>query len=93
MNRPQKITGIGCGVVTLILGLAVLAAFVTEGHAVVAGGHSTISEMFWLVWATQPWVIWLVSVVVAFIVGFLFGHFLAQSRGVYDDIRQKGLGS
>jgi phosphotransferase system glucose/maltose/N-acetylglucosamine-specific IIC component len=92
LNKPQKVTAAGCALVLVFIAFAVVIALAVEGHAISSGGNSTISEMFWLVWAEQPWVIWLATITVSFIVGFLFGHFLAQSRDVYEDIRQKGLG-
>jgi hypothetical protein len=54
-----------------------------EIKAVQQGGGSTISEMTWRLWADQPWVIWIISVVFAFVLGFLMGHFVGQSRELY----------
>jgi hypothetical protein len=66
----------------------VVYLLVAEFFGVKQGGESTISEVMWLAWVAQPWVIWLVSVVLAFITGFLSGHFFGQSSAVYDAIRR-----
>jgi hypothetical protein len=58
-----------------------------EIMAVRQGGDSTISRVIWGLWSDQPWVIWLVSVLVAFILGFFGGHFVAQSDVIYNRIR------
>jgi hypothetical protein len=68
------------------LGLGVLLLAV-ELQGAAAHDHATISELVWLLWATHPWVIFLVSHLVAGPVWFLSGHFVAQRREVYDDIR------
>ncbi len=46
-----------------------------EGKAVAQGGCSTISEIAWMVWAEQPWVVWLASVIVSNVTGFLVAVF------------------
>lgn len=91
LNKAQRFTLIGMAVALGLFVLLVAGLVVLEGHAVVVGQHSSISEVFWWIWAEQPWVIWLWSVLVAFITGFFAGHFLAQSSEKYDQIREKGL--
>lgn len=70
--------------------LLVFYLLFVELQAVAQGGHSTISELVWLVWATQPWVVLIVSHVMAAPFWFLCGHFFAQARDVYDAIRKGG---
>lgn len=59
-----------------------------EIAAVDQGDHSTISELMWNLWATQPWIVLVVSHLIVAPASFLCGHFFAQSRGVYDRIRR-----
>lgn len=91
MNPQQRRTAIGL----LILGLGglllLLLALYIELAAVHAGGHSTISELVWLVWAKEPWVVLIGSHCVAAPSWYLAGHFTAQSSEVYDRIRTQGL--
>lgn len=80
-------TGIVAGaliaaVLVLLLGMLGWELYSIERHA-------TFSELAWYVWARQPWVVWLVSVVVTFVVGFLSGHFWAQSSSIYEAERRK----
>jgi hypothetical protein len=91
MNRQQRATVTGLAVAAVLVGVVMLVLLAVEGHAVVVHGHSTISELIWVVWGTQPWVILLGSHMVAAPVWFLAGHFFAQSREVYARIREKGL--
>lgn len=91
MNAQQKWTVRGiAGGIALFVALVVYL-LVVEGHAVAVGGHSTISELVWLVWADQPWVVLLLSHLLAAPFWFLCGHFFAQSSDVYDRIRKDGL--
>jgi hypothetical protein len=80
-----------------LLGAAVLAllgyALVIELQGVAQGGQSTISELVWLLWANQPWVVWLVSVVAAGVVMFLAGHFVSQAADTYRQMRGDRLSS
>lgn len=91
LNRQQRATGVGCAIVSALVGLAVVVALVTEGRAIAVGGHSTISELFWLAFALQPGPFLLAAFVVGFVAGALAGHFFWQSRGQYDRIRREGL--
>lgn len=73
---------------------------VIEGQAVAQGGHSTISELFWSVWAAQPWVIlllnnvaWAIFCTAVGIVSYLGGHFTAQSKETYELERRNQRGA
>lgn len=88
MNRQQHSTAIGCLIISTALFLLGIYALVVEEQAVSHGGSSTISEMFWTAWAHQPGPILLIALIIAFAIGFLFGHFFWQSERVYDDIRR-----
>lgn len=48
---------------------------------------ATISELVWVVWAHQPWVIFIVSHTIAAPVWFILGHFLAAPKETYNRIR------
>ncbi len=58
-----------------------------ELNAVSQGGNSTISELMWKLWAEQPWVVFIVSHVIAAPFWFLQGHFWGQRSGTYVDAR------
>jgi hypothetical protein len=90
MTTGQKRTAKLVGIVVGIIFLALLSLLVIEGLGIASGDEASISEVVWIVWAHQPWVVWLVSVMGAFLSGFLFGHFFAQSKSVYDEIRKGG---
>lgn len=51
---------------------------------------ATISELVWVVWAHQPWVIFIVSHTVAAPFWFLAGHFFAAPYDTYDRLRRGG---
>lgn len=91
MNMQQRTTVKALFLAVLILFLVGVLLLVAEGHAVAAGGHSTISEILQYVWAKQPWTIFLASHLVAAPVWFLLGHFLAQNQDVYERMRKDGL--
>lgn len=91
MNAAQKYTARGIALGALGFVLLIVFLLVIEGHAVIVGGHSTISEMVWLVWAKQPWIVLLVSHILAAPFWYLAGHFTAQSQETYDRIRKDGL--
>lgn len=88
MNSQQRRTvrglaAIGAGGLLLLVG-----ALALELLAVRDGGASTISEAFWRIWAAQPWVVLLATHAAAVPTWFLAGHFVAQSRVVYDAARE-----
>lgn len=60
------------GLVLLLFGLY---AFAVELLAVRQGGQSTISDLAWLGFAAEPWVAWLLSVVISNIAGFVIAQF------------------
>lgn len=92
MLTPQRRwTLTGLALASLLVGLAVVVLLVTEGHAVAVGGHSTITELARLLWAHQPWVIWIVTHLIAAPIWFLMGHFVAAPESEYDRIRREGL--
>ena len=88
MTAGQRKTAIGISFCAAAILGGLLGAVAVEFMAVGRGDSSTISELAWILWAQQPWVIWLVSVLVAFTLGFFSGHFLSQSKRVYDEIRE-----
>lgn len=69
--------------------LALLGLLAIELNAVHQGGESTISEVLWQLWATQPWIVLVVSHTIAGPAWFLCGHFFAAPRGHYDEIRRR----
>jgi len=91
VNRAQKYTARGIAIGALGFVLLIAFLIVVELHAVAVGGHSTISELVWLVWARQPWIVLLISHVLAAPFWYLAGHFTAQSQETYDRIRREGL--
>lgn len=91
MNAAQKYTARGVALGALGFVLLIVFLLVVEGHAVVVGGHSTISELIWLIWAKQPWVVLLITHVLAAPFWFLAGHFFAAPSETYDRIRRDGL--
>lgn len=91
MNTAQKYTARGIAIGAALFAAIVVFLLVVEGHAVIAGGHSTISELMWLAWAKQPGAIFIISHVLAAPFWFLMGHFFWQSSDVYERIRKDGL--
>lgn len=91
MNKAQVYTARGIFIGAALFALAVVFLLAVEAHAVAVGGHSTISELVWLVWATQPGAVFIVSHMLAAPFWYLLGHFLWQSRDTYDRIRKDGL--
>lgn len=91
MNAQQKWTVRGIAVGAALFAAFVVFLLVVEGHAVVTGGHSTISELVWLAWANQPGAILIVSHMLAAPFWYLCGHLFWQSSSVYDRIRKDGL--
>lgn len=91
MNSAQKYTARGIAIGAALFAAAVVFLLAIEGHAVIVGGHSTISELIWLAWAKQPGAIFIISHVLAAPFWFLCGHLLWQSSDVYDRIRRDGL--
>lgn len=69
--------------------LLLVALLWIELAAVRQGGQSTISELIWHVWATQPWVILAFSHLIGGPIYYLAGHFTAQSNSVYDALRKE----
>lgn len=69
--------------------LLLIGLLAIELDAVRRGGNSTISELAWLLWAGQPWIVFITTHTVAAPFWFLMGHFFGQSRGVYDQVRQR----
>ncbi len=51
---------------------------------------ATISELVWVVWAHQPWVVFIVSHTIAAPFWFVMGHFLAAPKDTYSRIRNGG---
>lgn len=79
-----------------LMGLALVLQLALFGYllfveltAVKAGGNSTISEIMWTLWATQPWIVFIVSHTVAAPFWFLSGHFFGQARSVYEAVRKE----
>ena len=91
MNAQQRLTVRGIAVVISLMSLAVCVGLVVEGMAVSSGGNSTISELVWLAWASQPGAVLIVSHMLAAPFWYLCGHFFWQSQKVYDAIRKDGL--
>lgn len=91
MTPQQARTARGCALIAVALLLVGVAALRLELTAAAAGGHSTISELVWIVWARQPWVLFITSHLVAAAVWFLAGHFTAQASSFYDQVRAGGL--
>lgn len=91
MNKQQITTLKLLGIAGLGSVLLVAYLLFVEGHAVVVGGHSTISELIWLAWATQPGAIFLLSHLISAPIWFLGGHFFWQASDKYDQIRKGGL--
>ena len=83
----RKTAAIGCGLLTL-LGFLVVAGLAWEVYVYGQSGDATFSRLIWQWWVASPWSVWLVSVVFAFVAGFLSGHFVAQSDAVYEAIRK-----
>ncbi len=82
-----------------VLGAALVAAFAIaagllawEFHSLTLHDAATISETFWVLWAAQPGPIATVMVLLAFGLGTLWGHFVWQSRPVYEAIRRREWG-
>jgi hypothetical protein len=87
VTPQQARTARGCALIALALLLVGFGALYLELTAAASGGHSTISELFWLVWARQPWVLLIVSHLVAMPTWFLLGHFTAQASSFMDAVR------
>lgn len=91
MNPAQIKTVKGCGIAVVALFLVGVYMLYVELVGAAAGDqNATISRLLWGLWASQPWVIFLLSHLVAGPVWFLAGHFVAQSSNVYDAIRKGG---
>jgi len=91
VNAAQKYTARGIAVGAALFAAVVVFLLVVEGHAVIVGGHSTISELLWLAWAKQPGAIFIVSHALAAPFWYLLGHLFWQSQDTYDRIRRDGL--
>lgn len=87
MNPQQKRTVKGLALISVGGALLLVAALFVELVAIGSGGNATISEAFWRLWASQPWVVLIVSWTLLGPAAFLAGHFFAQSRVVYDAAR------
>jgi hypothetical protein len=90
VNAEQKKTVIKLAIWCGLLFLLLVGLLWIEISAIQQGGDSTISRMIWGLWADQPWVIFLVSHILAAPTWFLLGHFTAQSDEVYKRIRSGG---
>lgn len=90
MNEFQILTIKRLAIATIVEFLWLVYLLIIELQAVHQGHSSTISEIFWFVWAEQPWVFLLVIVVILIPACFLAGHFFGQSSGFYDLIRKTG---
>jgi hypothetical protein len=90
VNPVQKKTMAALGIYLVVQLVAALGLLAYEFWAAAQGAAATVSEVLWIVWASQPWTIFLASVSVVGLVAYLFGHFTAQRKEVYDSIR-KGL--
>jgi hypothetical protein len=87
VNPAQARTARGCAIAAVgafLIGVFLLYVELTGASA---GQHATISELFWIMWARQPWVIFLVSLLVSNPISYLFGHFTAQAGDKYDRVR------
>lgn len=88
MTPGQRKTAVRLAFVLLAqLGIGVFL-LVVELQGVAAHDEATISELVWLVWATHPWVVFIVSHLAAAPIWFLAGHFVAQKPSVYEQIRR-----
>lgn len=86
MNAAQIKTVKG---IAIFCGLQVIAfayLLVVE-IAGAASDNAAISPILWRLWAYQPWVIFIVTHILAAPWWYLLGHFTAQSKSVYDAIR------
>jgi hypothetical protein len=91
MTPGQRKTAVRLGFALLaLLGVGVLVLAI-ELHGAAAHDQASISELLWLLWARQPWVVLLATHLVAGPAWFLAGHFFAQSRSVYERIRGEAL--
>lgn len=91
MNTAQARTARGCALAAIAAFLIGVWLLYVELTGASAGAHATISELFWIVWARQPWVIYLVSLLVSNPISYLLGHFTAQASDKYDRVRRDGL--
>lgn len=87
MNQAQRRTVRGLSILAAGGAILLLGALFIEVMAINAGGHATISEAFWRLWASQPWVVLVSSHLVVAPACFLAGHFFAQSAVVYAALR------
>lgn len=87
MTSGQKkvAAGLGC-LIVLAFGLLLLA-LALELFGISQGDQATISELMRLLWANQPWVVLLVSHVLAAPLWFLAGHFFAAPKDEYARLR------
>jgi hypothetical protein len=88
---PQQVrTARGCAIAMIAAFLVGVFLLYVELTGASSGGYASISELMWAVWAHQPWIVLLVTHLVAAPTWFLLGHFAAQSEGVYEEIRKDG---
>ena len=86
MTLAQRTTVRGIAIFIATVMLALLWLLYVELTAVGQPG-ATISELVWVVWVHQPWVIFIVSPTIAAPFWFVMGHFLAAPKETYNRIR------
>lgn len=89
MSPGQKkvVGGLGC-ITVLAFGLLLLT-LALELFGVSLGDHATITEIFRLLWANQPWVVFIVSHTIAAPFWFLAGHFFGAGKEEYAKLREE----
>jgi hypothetical protein len=91
-TRGQKKTLAVWGLYLALQLAGALGLLTWEFYAMTLDDQATLSEVFWILWAAQPWAIFLATISAVGIVAFLFGHFTAQKAETYDAIRRNGHG-
>jgi hypothetical protein len=77
--RTLKLLAIWAALAFLLLvGLLVIELTGASAHS-----EATISELAWILWANHPWVIFIITHIIAAPTWFLLGHFVAQAPEVY----------
>lgn len=87
MTPGQKKVAAGLGCLSVGAFILLVGAFALELFGVSQNDHATISELFRLVWAHQPWIVLIVSHVIAAPFWFLCGHFFAAPADEYARLR------
>lgn len=88
MNEQQRRTVKRLGVAAVAVVALIGWLLYTEFAAVGQGGNSTISEVTWMAWASQPGAILPIIVAVVALLAYLAGHLFWQNSGKYQEIRE-----